>query len=165
MSSQRKTCPRKVKLTAEEQAARKAERQERERKAKRAAMEKLLASTRSYCSACGGKLVQNQSKRIALCARCFKYCARCGRKARMTGHYEICIRCVAEVATKMTQYDGGINPLKLEIPEGQPPNTVSASASICEVCGDEGEFVYRGRMLCAECRSEILQDEKPENQA
>ena len=29
-----------------------------------------------------------------------------------------------------------------------------------ECCGDEGEFEYHGRMLCAECRSEYLLEER-----
>ena len=155
----------KPKLTAEQKAQKVAERKRdneerkgREAEAKRKAKEKLLASTRSYCSACGGKLACGQSKKIALCRRCLKFCPRCGRKANTVGHYDICLRCVAEVATLMQRYDQGHNPETAEMPwdkEPEPPKQVS----ICECCGDEGEFEYHGRMLCAECRVEVRQEE------
>ena len=156
----------KPKLTAEQKAQKAAERKReyeerkaREAEAKRKAKEKLLASTRTYCAACGGKLASGQSKKIALCRRCLAYCPRCGRKANTLGHYDICLRCVTEVATLMQRYDAGHNPETAEMPWDKEAPPLPENVSMCEICGDEGEFEYHGRMLCAECRTEVQKEE------
>ena len=155
----------KPKLTAAQKAEHKAlekakrdAQKAREKVTLRKAKEKLLASTRTYCAACGGKLASNQSKKIALCRRCLSYCPRCGGKTNTVGHYDICQRCVSEVATLMQRYDAGHNPGTAEMPWDKEP-VAPKEVSICGCCGDEGEFEYHGRMLCAMCRAEVVQEE------